>query len=329
MEKVRTQAKKILSSLLAVLMLALPQSAAFAAGTASDFKASSAAVTPGEISILNLNSESKLHQLTVYIACSGKVSGAEIYRSSNGKKGTYQKIALVKNTDTGPFADSWSEMSYYDKGLKNSKQYFYKARPYLKANGKTYYGSFVSADGFTTLTKSYVSKKLQKAYSVAKHWMDFEIWERDESAKLIKKGNYDYVPIKKDQFTTKRALKAYLCKYFDQDIVNEVVKKYYLEQNGRLYLQATEWGDAASMDYSSSKVIHVSQHNSYQFKTADIVILERWRSPYGDDYEPRILHLILQNGRWVFTNSYDDNDWGYSFYGYTDEDLAKLLSEYA
>ena len=89
-----------------------------------------------------------------------EADGYQIYRSTTGKKGSFDKIATIKN-----------QSSYVDKGLKNSTTYYYKMRAFEKKNGKILYGSFAKANLSTRLTNSYVEKYIKKANDVYNDWI--------------------------------------------------------------------------------------------------------------------------------------------------------------
>ena len=86
-----------------------------------------------------------------------KLDGVQVYRSETGEKGTYKKVGTTRNSTF--FVD--------DQGLKNNKRYFYAVRPFIKKNGKTYFGPFTKADGWTMLTAAYATKLLKTAYRIA------------------------------------------------------------------------------------------------------------------------------------------------------------------
>ena len=61
------------------------------------------------------------------------IKGYQVFRSTSGKTGTYERIAVVKNTE------------YKDKGLESGTTYYYAVRAYNKQNGKYVYSAHTKA----------------------------------------------------------------------------------------------------------------------------------------------------------------------------------------
>lgn len=63
------------------------------------------------------------------------VHGYVLYRSTSSK-GTYKKIAIIRDEST---------TSYTDNGLEGNKRYYYKLRSYKKIDGNTFYSGYSAA----------------------------------------------------------------------------------------------------------------------------------------------------------------------------------------
>ncbi len=224
----------------------------------------------------------------------------EIYRSETGKSGTYKKIATTKKE------------TYNDSGLKNGTVYYYKVRGYLKKGDNTYYSKFVKGCGCTKLTNNQATKLLQKAYRMAGMWMDLAQPNCNEKKVLILPRTYtypdgttwtsdaEYYLVTNKTISTKKQLKKYLGKLFDQKQVNRFVDDLYLEKNGKLWMFHFDWGDGASPLAQRDKVIFVSQG----WNSVKLVNVCNWVDYQGGFCEPVIHDLEFRNGRWIFTDEY-------------------------
>ena len=224
----------------------------------------------------------------------------EVYRSDSGENGTYKKIATTKETE------------YTDTGLKNGKVYYYRVRGLVKRGGKIYYNKFSKDNECTKLTNNQTTKLLQKAYRMAGMWMDLA-QPNCSSTKYIKSLRtitYDngetasfegeFFIVTNKSITTKKQLKKYLGKVFDQAQVNDFVDKLYVEKNGRLWMFQADWGDGAGPFAERDKVIYVSQ----TWDRMKFVNICNWGNDVDLFCDPIIHDLEFRNGRWIFTDEY-------------------------
>ena len=228
--------------------------------------------------------------------------GYQVYRSTSGKSGTYQKIATLKKT------------KYTDTGLKNQTVYYYAVRAFQTKGGKTIYSPFIKSSNFTKITKAYARKLLMKAYQVSDDWI-YIVNEKncdwDQYFSIKKKVTFSdgtsevvelyYSPILHKTITTKEKLKTYLKKYFADYRVDEFVDKFYLEKNGKLYVQSPEWGDGAGQLRDKDQVLDLLQSRYW----VNFTVKETWQDPYGTFYDMSMHSLTLLGTRPVF----DDDAW--------------------
>ena len=109
-------------------------------------------------------------------------SGCQVYRSTS-KKGTYKKIASVKNAQ-----------SYTDQKASWGKTYYYKVRSYWKISGKTYKGRFSGiVSKKTAAVKPVVSVSKNARRTVTLKWAKvngasgYEIYRSAGKGKTYKK----------------------------------------------------------------------------------------------------------------------------------------------
>ena len=76
------------------------------------------------------------HVARVYWSRAKDASGYQIYKSAYPNNRKFKRIKTVKGAKKGSLAV---------KNLKSNKTYYYKARAYVKRNGKVYYGPFSPA----------------------------------------------------------------------------------------------------------------------------------------------------------------------------------------
>ena len=88
--------------------------------------------TPAATKITKITSKNK--SAIVKWSKKSSATGYIVYRSTS-KKGTYKKVATIKNKNT---------TSYKNKGLKKGKRYYYKVKTYRTYNGVTAYANLSS-----------------------------------------------------------------------------------------------------------------------------------------------------------------------------------------
>ena len=224
--------------------------------------------------------------------------GYEIYRSTSGKSGTYQKIGTTR------------KLVYTDTGLKNGTVYYYRVRGYLKLGEKTYYSGFCTGSGCTKLTNAQATTVLQKAYRVAGMWMDLAQPNCNRNRVITKKRTitYDdgtsvtfkaeYYLVKNQKIQTKKQLKKYLSKYFDKEQVSVFVDDIYVEKDGKLWMYHFDWGDGAGPFAERDKVIYVSQ----TLDRMKFVNICNWGNDEDLFCDPVIHEAEFRNGRWILTD---------------------------
>ena len=84
---------------------------------------------------INVKAGKDYNKITITLNNGTKVDGFQIYRSTDNKKG-FRKI---KTTSKSTFKDK--------KSLVSGTQYYYKARGYVKVNGKKYYSDWSDVAG--------------------------------------------------------------------------------------------------------------------------------------------------------------------------------------
>ena len=227
--------------------------------------------------------------------------GYQVFRSASGKSGSYQKVKTTKQT------------GFIDTGLKNGTIYYYKVRGYVKHGDQVFYSKFVKASGCTKLTNKQATKLLQNAYQVAGMWMDLAQPNCDRNKYLTKTHtesfedgssyqvtNYYYL-VTNQTCQTKKQLKSYLGKTFDQRQVNKFVNRVYLEEDGKLWMFGPDWGDGAGPFADRDKVIYVSQLDEW----LTFVNICNWGNDEDLFCDPVIHTAELRNGKWILT----DKNW--------------------
>ena len=213
----------ILSLILCFSLLAVPCVDAAATGDA----------VPPTISKLNITTANKQRLLKLTWEQQPEADGYQIYRSTTGKKGSFDKIATIKN-----------QSSYVHKGLKNSTTYYYKVRAFEKKNGEIFYGGFAKANLSTRLTNSYVEKYIKKANEVYNDWLyakngggvnyNKKITIRHNSMEM------DYYLIKNKKIKSIADIEKIVGQYFDPSLIYDEYTYYqpYYEYKGRVYALA-------------------------------------------------------------------------------------------
>ena len=271
-------AKQILAVLLALLCMSTGISVTGSAASA---------MKPGSVGQLWLTTDGKAKTLKLSWDKASNATGYQIYRSTTGKSGSFQKVAATKGT------------YYTDKDLASSTTYYYKVRAYAKQNGKSVYGAFSKENLSTRITKAFAQKQLQAAYKVADYWLSPELKNCDLSITVPagKKAHVDcYHPVKGNKFQTKEQLKEYLNQYFAWQFLDEAVEAVYMEKDGKLYMGEVGYGDAASHNYQHDRVDYIWQKDGY----ATVLVIEEHEDFEGKFEIPYPHGLYYENGRWVF-----------------------------
>ncbi|MBR3094508.1 MAG: hypothetical protein IKH12_02825 [Clostridia bacterium] len=139
--------RRLLSFLLACLLLFGAAFAAFAAQPASPpaARAPLTAANEGKKTAILLTWDPPLY-----------ADGMQIFRSETGKRGSYEKIAAVRDRSF-----------FRDGGLRANQIYYYKLRPFTRTPDGYVYGPFESVVGATALTAGFLKKKLNEALTAA------------------------------------------------------------------------------------------------------------------------------------------------------------------
>ena len=132
--------RRLLSFLLACLLLLGAAFAAFAAQPASPpaARAPLTATNEGKKTAILLTWDPPLY-----------ADGMQIFRSETGKRGSYEKIAAVRDRSF-----------FRDGGLRANQIYYYKLRPFTRTPDGYVHGPFESVVGATALTAGFLKKQL-------------------------------------------------------------------------------------------------------------------------------------------------------------------------
>ena len=255
--------------------------------------------------------DNKTDELRLYLGSYGRDIKVQVFRSETGEKGSYKRVGTIRQ-----------DGSWIDKGLKKNTHYYYALRQVKTVKGETRYSRYVKVSGWTMPTVAYANKLLKKAYRVAARWLqgsseviDYARGiERPLPAGVDLPGaepgcSWDFYPVKDSRITTRKALKAYLHRYFSTDNIDELVDAFYFEFDGKLYLIAFD----NPMDYQpmpeEDRVVYVTSSGSmFEFVTV---------RQSQDDLGIR-RHAVIHSGyydgdRFVFT----DDNWGLGVYSTT------------
>ena len=305
----------------AIRMVAFLLSVILLSGCAGPVGAAAAEAGPTKITNLQITTAGKAKFLELSWKKQSAAQGYQIYRSSSGKAGTYERVAVVKKA------------AYADKGLKNAATYYYKVRAYAKANGRNIYGPFAKVNLSTRITKAYAEKLSRRVYNVAYDWLhqfwfdwDYDrCYEKPISEKYtgapellwIYGENARFYKLNHPTIKTMKQLKAYLMKTFSKDIVDEITKNYYREENGTLYRIESITGDELAVLFPSKNKVRFSNISD---KRIDIILyIETMEYDYDRDENitkviPLEESLYYQNGRWVFGENVEGYTWNYGMW---------------
>ncbi|MGN0468984.1 MAG: fibronectin type III domain-containing protein, partial [Acutalibacteraceae bacterium] len=249
-----------------------------------------AASTPPTITGLKITTDGKNACLKLSWNSQNAITGYQIYRSTTGKSGSYQKIATLKS----------SQLSYTDSGLKNATTYYYAVRTYKNTSNGYTYGSFAKANLSTKLTRDAIKTIIKKAN---KCYFDWYIGEA-----LFKSLNrYDYVTdtygreyyyVKSDSIKSLKdvELKLNQCfsKSYSESCIYDNDYSNYIEKNGKLYLAEP------MLDYGPYEKLRFDSVNISDTKcTFEITT---FISEYSLE-ETETYSIYYSNGKWIFNDN--------------------------
>ena len=221
------------------------------------------------------------------------ITGFQVYRSTSGKSGTYQKIATLKS----------SQVSYADSGLKSSTPYYYAVRSYKKTSGGYIYSSFAKVDLSTRITKSYVKKKIERANYLWLGWVSFmlEISEDNFDKKDVIYRKFDgytsrYYRLKNIKYKSLSQLRKDLSTCFDKRVYEESLNDNYIEKNGKIYgLGFTEQGggDGGPDRLSLTNIKYTDSTCTFTIKGSGLI-----------EEEALTYKLYYKNGNWIYMDNY-------------------------
>ena len=277
---------------------------------------------PKKVKNLHITTANKSKYLKLTWDAQPNVNGYQVYRSTSGKTGTYERVAVVKKA------------AYADSGLKNATAYYYKVRAYMNRDGKKVYGSFAKIDLSTRITTAYAEKLSRRVYRVAEDWL-IQYWfddyapERVNETPIVMKYTGDpalrwiygnqtsFYKLNHPTIKTMKQLKAYLMKTFSKATVNEITKHYYKEIDGELYRIQSVSGDELAILYPSKNTVKFSKITD---RRVDFVLYVT-SAEYDYDLETMVTKVIpckeslyYQNGRWVFGKNVDGYTWSYGMW---------------
>lgn len=230
----------VLALILCLSLAAVPQMT----GLAASGKA------PAKITGLKITTAGKSKQLKLTWNQQSGVSGYQIYRSTTGKTGSYQKIATLRGA---------AKTGYTDTGLKTSKTYFYAVRAFGRADGKTVCGKFAKKNLSTRLTNAYVEKYIRKANDVYNDWL----YARDGGGVDYNKTitlrhnsmEMEYCMIKNPKIKSMADVEKIVGQYFDPALLYDSYTYFqsYYEYDGHVYASAGGVG-TTFLDFDSMKI---------------------------------------------------------------------------
>ena len=279
--------KKIISFILVFMMafsmVAIPQATTLASNDVSLTK----------ITNLKITTANKKKLLKLTWDKQPDADGYQIYRSTTGKTGSYQRIASARG-----------KTCYVDKGLKAAKTYYYKVRPFANTGSKTSYGSFKKVDLSTRLTKKAFQKRLVAANKFYIGWMlhCFEAWDcMDESdTQPIPGADCEweyYIRVKSNRFHCVADLKKEASKHFTKRFYEEYIDDLYADINGKLYIKNYDHGGDGGPCKGTMKFVSLSD-TSCKVKVTST-------DPNSDFSYSFLYKMVYSNGKWLFQNMTD------------------------
>lgn len=220
------------------------------------------------------------------------ITGFQVYRSTSGKSGTYERVAVLKSSQT----------SYADSGLRSAKPYYYAVRAYKKTSSGYVYSSYSLTNLSTKLTASFIKNQVEKANYLYEGWVigltAAESFNWND--KVVKKTSYDTVTyrcIKTTKFKTRKEIKDALATCFGGDVLKkccESIDSDYIEKNGKLYGRE-ELGQGGDIEINRLYLKNVVIKN-----TSCTFTISGYCSDYTSYTESDTYTLYYRNGKWVY-----------------------------
>lgn len=241
--------RRLLSFLLACLLLFGAAFAAFAAQPASPpaARAPLTATNEGKKTAILLTWDPPLY-----------ADGMQIFRSETGKRGSYEKIAAVRDRSF-----------FRDGGLRANQIYYYKLRPFTRTPDCYVYGPFESVVGATALTAGFLKKKLNEALTAAHNYFDTSMPRCKNAASILRTVETDegletcrFYEVNRGSICSTAKLKKYLCRFFSRDLVEDFVDTHYCDDNGKLYLIEGKNSDPSYLVLDQTSVGKPVQNNT-------------------------------------------------------------------
>ena len=258
---------------------------------------------PQKIKNLKITTANKSKYLKLTWNAQPEAKGYQIFRSTSGKTGTYERIAVVKKA------------AYADKGLKNSTTYYYKVRAYAKQNGNTIYGAFAKTNLSTRVTADYVAKRFGIVYKAMDRFFTetavsyentFLFYLREDLDKYGLEHEGEYIS---SSFQTKAEAVSVLQKYLTKKPASNLVDYRFFYIDGELYLWVPVGG---AEEYLILDKITASINNGSD-RALNVTVHSLWRGLDGDYPVDYRINVKYENGRWVFD---DHRVWYSAFYSY-------------
>ena len=252
----------IFSLFLCLSILPVPNAVVLAAGGSA----------PAAVSGLQITTAKKAKLLKLTWKQQDAADGYQIYRSTSGKTGSFQKIATVG-----------TQTSYVDKHLKSATTYYYKVRAFSKQSGKAVFGPFAKAHLSTKITASFVKKKFN---ATVKFLDAFYSTGTDFDRMVLRPhtdayGTYDdpHYRFSYKGCRTKAQLKQHLTKYVSGTVADAILAEKFMMIDGKLYIWFPPLGAEAAMDLAKTKVsdLHCAD------RKATVQIGAFWKGAAGYD----------------------------------------------
>ena len=268
-------------------------------------KSAPVSTTPAAITGLKITTSGKSNYLKVSWNAQSRVTGYQVYRSPNGKSGTYQKIATLKN----------SQASYADTGLKSATPYYYAVRAYTTTAKGTVYGKFAKVDLSTRLTVGELKKIIEKAN---KCYFDWEVGmaiyddiDTSDTYYYVDDWGDDgdlYLCVNSDEVKCVKDVEEKMLDCFGQEYCDKALKgdcSNYKDINGKLYIidpcDYFEEGETLRLDkvqYNDTTCVFTVSIFNEDYEIFD--------SDYGEKEDlPEIETFVLyyRDGKWVYNDS--------------------------
>ena len=262
---------------------------------------------PAKISKLTVSTGGKAKQLVLKWSAVPGADGYQIYRSTTGKRGSYQKIADKSGT------------SYTNTGLKHGATYYYAIRAYARNGKKTLCGPWKKANLSTRMTKAYASARFTQAWKAMDRFVsayDQRALDRGQAFEKIRGDWYGYYfPFTLKGCKTKADAVTYLSSYFTKASAKKMVNFFLKVMNKKLYIWLPQdpgvLGALVINDVPTLKIAYSDRRVVCKFGT--------WFVPaYGAEGDPltyavQKVAMQYERGHWFFT----DENWYQFGYPYT------------